>query len=272
MRRYRLPLTLIVSVWLFACSEDPAPAPCGGECAASECIDGMCVRTRTIVDMMVPLDATADMLAIIDMAPPPSEAGLDMAEEPDAAPPEPDAAPGRHPVLDGPVPPFDTLAADEIEALCADQVAQIADLTWVAQQIGTDAFTLEEAHCAYLVGRTAANANHPVDDCEERLPACVETVREIFEGGDFLQADCTGALAAGRAAGCQSSASLYLDCLRDGYPQRVSFGFTANQLARLSLMDCEEIVASVQNFLPRMNPPLSCTLLRRRCAAAAPPP
>ena len=85
----------VVSVLAFsACSDDQAePPPCGGECPAAECVENMCLRTRTIVDMMIPPDAEPDTLAIIDAMPPPSEAGLDMAVVPDAAPPELDMAP-----------------------------------------------------------------------------------------------------------------------------------------------------------------------------------
>ena len=41
-----------------ACSEEEAEQPCGGFCPVEECVDNMCVRTRTIVDMMVPPDAS----------------------------------------------------------------------------------------------------------------------------------------------------------------------------------------------------------------------
>ena len=37
-----------------ACSEEEAEQPCGGFCPVEECIDNLCIRMRTIVDMMVP--------------------------------------------------------------------------------------------------------------------------------------------------------------------------------------------------------------------------
>ena len=84
----RMVIGLGLSLSLLACSEEPAETPCGGFCPLEECVDNMCIRTRSIADMMVVPDVTVDMLAVIDMAPPAPEFGPDMALEPDAAPPK----------------------------------------------------------------------------------------------------------------------------------------------------------------------------------------
>ena len=91
-----LPWLGLFALALTACSDEQAePTPCGGFCPVEECIENMCVRTRTIIDMMVPPDAEPDTLAIIDAMPPPSEAGLDMAMVPDAEPPALDMTPAQ---------------------------------------------------------------------------------------------------------------------------------------------------------------------------------
>ena len=205
----------------------------------------------------------------LDAAPPVPDAA---PPAPDAAPPEPDAAPAPHPVLDGPAPAFEVLEDDEIDALCRDRAAQVTNFQWIAEQIGTDVFTLEEGYCAYLVARAAIDALDPQEDCELRLPACVETMRDIFEADDFVYAECRASMRAGRTAGCRSSADRYLQCLVDSYPLRISFGFTPNELARLSLLRCADLVEDLDNFHPRRERPDSCRVLRNLCLPAAPMP
>ena len=81
---------VVATLAVTGCYTQPLDAPCAGACPVSECVNGQCLRTRTPIDMSV--DVRPDDVPIIDMRPPPREAGVDMAE-PDASPPPLDAAP-----------------------------------------------------------------------------------------------------------------------------------------------------------------------------------